>query len=199
MLHKAWNSKGDVPFCFPRSSIKFQGHTVQNITDFDPNWAFPDYRHVAAFKSLRFALLWHHEQGSILTFKATCPVGQVRLKIYLSCMKWHLSMQLYMLLSSDYWPVLSDKCHYNTTCPRSKFSKFLPVRDGRTKLKVEPWWDHDSMNLWPCVVCTRFDCHDVMDVLVWHLCLIRQQAIKIASNWGNFNGLLPNQHPYIPL
>ena len=57
MLHKAWNSKGEVPYCFPRSSIKFQGHTGQNITDFDPNWAFPDYRPVAAFKSLRFALL----------------------------------------------------------------------------------------------------------------------------------------------
>ena len=56
MWHKAWNSKGEMPYCFPRSSIKFQGHTVQNITDFDPNWAFPDYRPVAAFKSLRFAL-----------------------------------------------------------------------------------------------------------------------------------------------
>ena len=56
MLHKAWNSKGEMPYCFPRSSVKFQGHTVQNITDFDPNWAFPDYRPVAAFKSLRFAL-----------------------------------------------------------------------------------------------------------------------------------------------
>ena len=58
MLHKAWNSKGEMPYCFPRSSIKFQGHTVQNITDFDPNWAFPDCRPVAAFKSLRFALLF---------------------------------------------------------------------------------------------------------------------------------------------
>ena len=57
MLHKAWNSKGEVPYCFPRSSIKYQGHTGQNITDFDPNWAFPDYRPVAAFKSLRSALL----------------------------------------------------------------------------------------------------------------------------------------------
>ena len=56
MLHKAWNSKGDMLYCFPRSSIKFQGHTVQNITDFDPNWAFLDYRPVTAFKSLRFAL-----------------------------------------------------------------------------------------------------------------------------------------------
>ena len=43
MLHKAWNSKGEVPYCFPRSSIKFQGHTGQNITDFDPNWAFPPF------------------------------------------------------------------------------------------------------------------------------------------------------------
>ena len=56
MLHKAWNSKGEMPYCFPRSSIKFQGHTVLNMTDFDPNWTFPDYRPVAAFKSLRFAL-----------------------------------------------------------------------------------------------------------------------------------------------
>ena len=56
MLHKTWNSKGEVPYCFPRSSIKFQGHTGQNITDFYPNWAFPDYRPVTAFKSLRFAL-----------------------------------------------------------------------------------------------------------------------------------------------
>ena len=45
-----------MPYCFPRSSIKFQGHMGQNITDFDPNWALPDYRPVAAFKSLRFAL-----------------------------------------------------------------------------------------------------------------------------------------------
>ena len=58
MLHKAWNSKGEMPYCFPRSSIKFRGHTVQNITDFDPNWAFPHYRPVAAFKSLRFALFF---------------------------------------------------------------------------------------------------------------------------------------------
>ena len=49
-----------MPYCFPMSSIKFQGHTVQNITDFDPNWAFPDCRLVAAFKSLRFALLWFY-------------------------------------------------------------------------------------------------------------------------------------------
>ena len=56
MMHKAWSSIEEVPYCFSMSSIKFQGHTGQNITDFDSNWAFPDYRPVAAFKSLRFAL-----------------------------------------------------------------------------------------------------------------------------------------------
>ena len=65
MLHKAWNSKEEMPYCFPRSSIKFQGHTGQNITDFDPNWAFPDYRPVAAFKSLRFALLHHNSNFDV--------------------------------------------------------------------------------------------------------------------------------------
>ena len=42
MIHKAWNSIGEVPYCFSRSSVKFQGHTVQKIGDFDPNWAFVD-------------------------------------------------------------------------------------------------------------------------------------------------------------
>ena len=39
MLHKAWNSKGEMPYCFPRSSIKFQGHTVQNkVSGVNPAW-----------------------------------------------------------------------------------------------------------------------------------------------------------------
>ena len=68
--------KGEMPYRFPRSSVKFQDHTVQSITDFDPNWAFPDYRPVAAFKSLRFALFlilvlfWLSETGQIWGFQA---------------------------------------------------------------------------------------------------------------------------------
>ena len=27
MMHKAWCCLGEVPYCFSRSSIKFQGHT----------------------------------------------------------------------------------------------------------------------------------------------------------------------------
>ena len=42
MKHKAWSSRQDVPYCFSRSSVKFWGHRGQEITNFDPNWAFPD-------------------------------------------------------------------------------------------------------------------------------------------------------------
>ena len=41
MMHKAWSSIEELPYCFSRSSIKFQGHAGQKISNFDPNWAFP--------------------------------------------------------------------------------------------------------------------------------------------------------------
>ena len=42
MMHKAWSNTEEVPYSFSRSSVKLQGHTGQKITEFDPNWAFPD-------------------------------------------------------------------------------------------------------------------------------------------------------------
>ena len=42
MMHKAWSSIVEVPYCFSRSYVKFQGHTALKIVEFDPNWAFPD-------------------------------------------------------------------------------------------------------------------------------------------------------------
>ena len=42
MMHKAWSGIEEVPYCFSRSSAKFQGHMGQKIADFDLNWVFPD-------------------------------------------------------------------------------------------------------------------------------------------------------------
>ena len=42
MMHRAWSSIVEVPYCFSRSYFKFQGHTALKIVEFDPNWAFPD-------------------------------------------------------------------------------------------------------------------------------------------------------------
>ena len=39
-MHKAWRSIEKVPYCFPRSSMKFQGHMGLKIANFDPNWGF---------------------------------------------------------------------------------------------------------------------------------------------------------------
>ena len=39
MMHKAWCSIEEVPCCFPRPSIKFQGHKGQKIDDLDQIWA----------------------------------------------------------------------------------------------------------------------------------------------------------------
>ena len=42
MMHRAWSSTVEVPYCFSRSYVKFQGHPALNIVKFYPNWAFPD-------------------------------------------------------------------------------------------------------------------------------------------------------------
>ena len=42
MMHKAWSSNEEVPYCFSRSSVKFQGDMALKIVEFDSNWAFPD-------------------------------------------------------------------------------------------------------------------------------------------------------------
>ena len=43
IIHKAWSSVEEVPYCFSGSSVKFLGHTAQKIVYFDPNGAFPDF------------------------------------------------------------------------------------------------------------------------------------------------------------
>ena len=40
MMHRAWSSIVEVPYCFSRSYVKFQGHTALKIVEFYPNWAF---------------------------------------------------------------------------------------------------------------------------------------------------------------
>ena len=37
MMHKAWSSIGEVPYCFSRSYVKFQGHTALKMVKFHPN------------------------------------------------------------------------------------------------------------------------------------------------------------------
>ena len=38
MMHKAWCGIEEVPYCFSKSSIKFQGHTGWKIDNLNPVW-----------------------------------------------------------------------------------------------------------------------------------------------------------------
>ena len=76
MMHRAWSSIVEVPYCFSRSYVKFQGHTALKIVEFDPNWAFLDYRLVAAFKSLRFALFFS-KLLYVNTHRTECDIKQL--------------------------------------------------------------------------------------------------------------------------
>ena len=42
IMHKARSSIEEMPYCFSRSYVKLQGHTVLKIVEFDPDWSFPD-------------------------------------------------------------------------------------------------------------------------------------------------------------
>ena len=42
MMHRPWSSIVEVPYCFSRSNVKFQGHTALKIVKFYRNWAFLD-------------------------------------------------------------------------------------------------------------------------------------------------------------
>ena len=134
MLHKAWNSKEEMPYCFPRSSIKFQGHTGQNITDFDPNWAFPDYRPVAAFKSLRFALL--NSFLLLCSYDATSNTLWVTDEIMENfiwiLIIWHFEMKLYVNSQYVLFFTHSTKHVFQYACCRLRkcwmqIAKIMPI------------------------------------------------------------------------
>ena len=68
MMHKAWSSIEEVPYCFSRSYVKLQSHTALKMVDFDPNWAFPDW--ISSFNS-PMAMKWHTKLGVALK---RCPI-----------------------------------------------------------------------------------------------------------------------------
>ena len=80
---------------------------AKKIVDFDPDWAFPDYRPVAAFKSLRFALFivelasllmsdgelkiaWNRKEKKNIPNKITNKICQKNLQ-------WNTCFTLYLL------------------------------------------------------------------------------------------------------
>ena len=78
MVHKAWSSIEDVSYCFPRSSVKCQGHMGQKIADFDPNRAFrivtPVWIHRWLWNDAQGLTLYR--RGALLFFKVICQISR---------------------------------------------------------------------------------------------------------------------------
>ena len=117
-MHTASCCLEEVPYCFSRSSIKFQGHTALKFVEFDPDWPFPDCnsslnstmatkwgttRPVTAIKSLRFALF--------LLTKAMIT--------------WHIPRFLHIF--SRIWGIIDILIHYNSGVPCNKSAEEMTV------------------------------------------------------------------------
>ena len=97
MMHKAWRSIEEVPYCFSGSSIKFHGHAGGKLTI----WIqLETTRPVAAIKSPRFALLF-----LIKTFKL----------VYIFPALWHIMDEIYVRHSylNKFWGICNNVSAYN--------------------------------------------------------------------------------------
>ena len=80
MMRKSWCGLWEVPDCFSRSSVNFQGHTGQKFADFDPNWEFPDC--ISSFNSL-MATKWCIKLGSSIEEMPYCfSRSSVKFKVH---------------------------------------------------------------------------------------------------------------------
>ena len=69
MMHKGWRSIEEEPYCFSRSSIKFQGHTGCKIDDFNPIWVRLQGRSQLSNAQICLVLflIWHNESLTFIT------------------------------------------------------------------------------------------------------------------------------------
>ena len=163
MMQKAWSSIGEVPYCFWRSSVKFQGHTGQIIADFDTNWAFPDCNSslnssMALKWCTKLEVAWKRcpiifscDQAALQMVFSVCP--SVRLSVRLSvtpfwlCSHHRIIMTFSGVITND-----RRKVHAKGQGQRSKvkvtevttpLSRFRTV----TPVWIHIWWRNDAYSL----------------------------------------------------
>ena len=125
MMHNAWSSIGEVPYCFSRSSLKFQGHTGQKIADFDPIQAFPDCN---SRLNSPMALKWCTKLNLV---QKRCPIvfscDQAALQMVFSV---RLSVRLSVCLSHlfHHVPIIVSSWNFQELLPWSKVMSMQKVK-----------------------------------------------------------------------
>ena len=125
MMHKAWSSIEEVPYCFPRSSVQFQGRTALKIVEFDPDLAFPDCN---SSLNSPIATKWCTK---LELAQKMCPIvfscDQAALQMVFSvCLSVRLSVRLSHLF--DYVPIIVSSWN---------FQELLPVTEVTSMQKVK--------------------------------------------------------------
>ena len=78
MMHKAWCCLEELPFCFSRSSVKFQGHTAKKASSLTNVWRFQTVTSVWIQQWLwnDAQRLKQHRRGALLFFKVTRQISR---------------------------------------------------------------------------------------------------------------------------
>ena len=148
MLHKAWSSIEEVPYCFSRSYVKWQGHTALKIVEFDPNWAFPGCN--SSLKSpmptkwciklevakKRGPIVFSCYQAALCMVFSVCL--SVRLSVCLSVCPSHLF---------DYVPIIASSWNFQELSPWTRVTSMQKVKvKGQGHRGHNPTWPFPDCN-----------------------------------------------------
>ena len=154
MMHKAWctGSIGDVPYCFPRSSIEFQGNTEQNIANFNLNWAYPDIQPWPSRPNLtwksKFTTFWacpHHntwpvqQSGTKPTLVSFLPEASFRLRVLSLPASVRPSVTKFSVQGSTY-PTAWQPGASKTVRRASRFGEFFLLNHIWSGIEKSKFW-----------------------------------------------------------
>ena len=97
MMHKAWRSTEEMPYCFSRSSIKFQGNTGWKMDDLNPVW---DYQVGRSYQIPQICLVYLNVDTFVNQFLSPCYLRLVGLtEVIVDLVPGWIHQQEY-----DWWP-----------------------------------------------------------------------------------------------
>ena len=153
-MHIAWWCLGEVPYCFSRSSVKFQGHTALKSVEFDPDWAFPDCN--SSLNSPMATKWW-----------TKLEVAQKRCPIIFSCDQAALWMVFSVCLSvrHTFLTMLLSSYHHEIFRSYYKWQKWRPCKRSRSEVKGQGHRGHNPTLPFP-------DCNSSLNLrMMMKLCI----------------------------
>ena len=159
MMHRAWSSIEEVPYCFSRSSVKFQGHTALKIVEFYPNRAFLDCN--SSLKSAmaskwctmlqitlkRCPIVFSCDQAALQMVFSVCPSVRLSVTPFWLCSHHRIILKFSGVITND-----QRKVHAKSQGQRSK----VKVTEVTTQLNrfrtvtpvwIHIWWWNDAYSL----------------------------------------------------